>query len=65
MNILLNDPPRKRKEGGSKFVSLERIKNEADIITFHVPLTKAGQDKTYHMVEKQFLDNLKQERSIL
>ncbi len=57
MNILLNDPPRKRKEGGSKFVLLERIKYEADIITVHVPLTKAGQDKTYHMVEKQFLDD--------
>ncbi len=58
MNILLNDPPRHRKEGGAEFVSLDRIKKESDIITFHVPLTMTGQDKTYHMVDRKFLNSL-------
>jgi erythronate-4-phosphate dehydrogenase len=58
MNVLLNDPPRQRQEDGSQFVSLEKIQKESDIITVHVPLTMTGNDKTYHMVNKKFMDNL-------
>jgi erythronate-4-phosphate dehydrogenase len=58
MNILLNDPPRQRNEGGSEFVSLEKIKNYADIISFHVPLTMTGEDRTFHLVDKKFLNSL-------
>jgi erythronate-4-phosphate dehydrogenase len=58
MDVLLNDPPRQRKEGASAFISLEKIKKESDIISFHVPLTVTGQDKTFHMVDKRFLDGL-------
>ncbi len=58
MNVLLNDPPRERKEGSEKFVSLETIQKEADIITFHVPLNMTGDDSTFHLVSKKFLLNL-------
>lgn len=58
MNILLNDPPRQRNEGDSEFVSLKKIKDNSDIISFHVPLTMTGQDKTYHLVDKMFLNSL-------
>ncbi len=58
MKILLNDPPRERQEGSEKFVSLEKIKKEADIITFHVPLNMTGKDATFHMVDEEFLQNL-------
>lgn len=58
MNVLLNDPPRERKEGSEKFVSLETIQKEADIITFHVPLNLNGEDSTFHLVNKEFLLNL-------
>ena len=44
MKVLLNDPPRERAEGSDKFVSLETIKNEADIISLHVPLNIKGED---------------------
>lgn len=59
MNILLNDPPRERKEGGSQFVSLERIMQESDIISFHIPLTMTGQDKTFHIVNDLFINDLR------
>jgi erythronate-4-phosphate dehydrogenase len=59
MNVLLNDPPRERKEGSSQFVSLESIREQADVITFHVPLNMDGVDRTYHMVSGDFLRNLK------
>ncbi len=59
MKVLLNDPPRERKEGSAEFVSLSSIQNEADIISFHVPLNLQGIDSTYHMVNENFLQNLK------
>jgi len=58
MKVLLNDPPRQRTEGGNRFVSLEKIKEEADIITFHTPLTKAGTDRTFHLADKDFFSAL-------
>ena len=57
--VLQNDPPRKRKEGKSTFVSLEEIKEKADIITFHVPLNKGGEDKTLGMANQDFFHSLK------
>lgn len=58
MKVLLNDPPRARMEGTGNFVSLETIQNEADIITFHVPLNMNGIDKTYHLGNENFFQNL-------
>lgn len=59
MKVLLNDAPRERTEGPEKFVSLEKIQQEADIITFHVPLNLTGEDATYHMANEKFIQNLK------
>jgi erythronate-4-phosphate dehydrogenase len=58
MKVLLNDPPRARKEGAASFVSLEKILSDSDIITFHVPLTMDGPDKTYHMADKIFFNSI-------
>jgi len=55
MRVLLNDPPRTEKEENTTiFVDLETIKREADIITFHTPLTKAGKHKTHHLADDDF-----------
>ena len=58
MKVLLNDPPRERNENGSRFVSLDQILKESDIISFHVPLTLSGPDKTFHMADNHFFNNL-------
>jgi len=60
MKVLLNDPPRERKEGKAEFVSIEKILQEADIISFHVPLNRDGKDKTYHYLNEEFLSKMKQ-----
>ncbi|HLN55413.1 MAG TPA: 4-phosphoerythronate dehydrogenase PdxB [Bacteroidales bacterium] len=55
MNVLLNDPPRERKEGKKNFVLLGDILYNSDIITVHVPLNMAGEDCTWHLFnEKSF-----------
>ncbi len=59
LKVLLNDPPRARKEGAEDFVELDQLLKEAEIITLHVPLNISGPDKTYHLVDPAFLKNWK------
>ncbi len=59
MKVLVNDPPRERKEDGKNFVDIEAIKRESDIITFHTPLTFEGEDKTFHLLDGSFLKGCK------
>ena len=59
MNVILNDPPRARTEGGNSFVPLEHLLNESDIVTAHVPLCISGEDKTYHMFDERILRKMK------
>jgi erythronate-4-phosphate dehydrogenase len=59
MNVLLNDPPRARKEKDKDFVLLGNILYEADIITVHVPLKFVGEDKTYHMFNTRSFKKMK------
>lgn len=58
MRVLLNDPPRERAEGSDKFVGLETIMREADIITLHVPLEYQGNDATFHLAGTSFFGSL-------
>ena len=58
MRVLLNDPPRAKKDGTCGYVSLEGILRECDIITCHVPLNMEGRDKTYHLIDEKFLDSV-------
>ena len=62
MNVVLNDPPRERKEGKEKFVSLDELIDCSNIITFHVPLIKDGLDKTYHLADDLFFGKLKEKK---
>jgi erythronate-4-phosphate dehydrogenase len=59
MKVLLNDPPRERKESSDGFVALDTIVEKSDIITLHVPLNRDGIDKTFHMGDERFLSRLK------
>ena len=65
MVVLLNDPPRERVEDPSQFVSLQTIREQADIISFHVPLNREGDDRTFHMVSEKFLQGLKKKPLII
>lgn len=65
MRVLLNDPPRARREGTKYFVDLETICREADIISFHTLLNRTGPDKTYHLADKAFFERLRQKPVII
>jgi erythronate-4-phosphate dehydrogenase len=59
LKVLLNDPPRARKEGNAGFVSLDEIIEKSDIITCHVPLQRNGQDATFHLFDQERISQLK------
>ena len=65
MRILLNDLPREEKEGAKQFSSLEKIAEECDIITFHVPLYKKGKYRTFHLADDVFFQSLKRKPVII
>ena len=56
--VLQNDPPLERKLGVKNFVPLEDIL-QCDIISFHIPLTHSGIDKTYHLLNEENLNQIK------
>lgn len=62
--VMVCDPPRQRAEGGD-FHSLDEIAANADIITFHTPLTTDGPDATYHLAGSRFTGMLKRRPYIL
>lgn len=59
MKFLLNDPPRTRHEGKTRFVDLETVLSESDIVTVHVPLNCGEEDKTYHLFDDMNFGKMK------
>jgi erythronate-4-phosphate dehydrogenase len=64
---------RARREGDGQpgglpvphFVSLDRVCAEADIVTLHVPLTREGEDATYHLFDDARLAALKRRPTLI
>ena len=65
MRVLLNDPPRARREGNEQFVSLQTIARQAGIIAFHPFLNMDGADKTFHLADEAFFRTLTQRPIII
>lgn len=69
MHLLLCDPLRQQRDERFEpyipFVSLNQIAAEADIITFHTPLTTEGLYPTYHLADTAFFSHLKRQPIII
>jgi len=59
LRVFKNDPPVKRKTGRKDFYKLEEALS-CDIVTFHVPLNKGGEDNTYHMLNEKNISLIKE-----
>ena len=59
MRVLLNDPPRARAEGSEAFTDLDTLLIESDIVTVHVPLTRGGEDATWHLFDADRLARMR------
>lgn len=61
MRVLVCDPPleaKSQKLKANSYVSMDVIEREADIITFHVPLSREGQYATWHLADEAFFYRL-------
>lgn len=57
--VLQCDPLRAQHEKSNVFCELSQLAEEADIITFHTPLTREGDYATYHICDEHFLGSLR------
>ena len=65
MKVLLNDPPRARKEGPEGFVGLDELCAQSDLITVHVPLQREGEDATWHLFDRARLESLRPDQILI
>ncbi len=65
MKVLLNDPPRQDAGDQEEFVDIKTIQEQADIITFHVPLQTDGKYNTFHMGDSLFFEQCKKKPVII
>ncbi len=59
MRVLYNDPPRAEREGAAGFVSLDEIRRDSDLVTFHVPRVTSGEFPTENLADEAFFAGLK------
>jgi erythronate-4-phosphate dehydrogenase len=58
MKPVLNDPPLARQTGDPKYRPLPEL-FDCDFLTLHTPLTRQGEDKTFHLADEKFFASLK------
>ncbi len=56
-DVRVCDPPRQAREGGD-FVTLDDVLAECDVISLHTPLTREGEQATYHLLDQARLARL-------
>ncbi|WP_312974118.1 4-phosphoerythronate dehydrogenase PdxB [Atlantibacter hermannii] len=59
VRTLLCDPPRAANGEPGDFQPLDKLVEEADILTFHTPLYKDGPYKTWHLADEALISRLK------
>ncbi len=59
VRTLLCDPPRADNGEPGDFQPLDKLVDEADILTFHTPLFKDGPYKTWHLADEALISRLK------
>jgi len=59
MKVLQNDPPLQRQTREARFLPLDALLDAADVLTFHVPLTRRGPDATHHVIDERLMARLK------
>ena len=71
MRVLLCDPPRARAESSSRaqvrdpFLPLDEVIARSDILTLHVPLTRTGEDATWHLLDAARLAAMRPDQYLL
>lgn len=65
MDVMRCDPPRAIAGDEGPWHTMDDIARQADVITFHTPLTRGGQHPTYHLASFEFLGSLRRKPMII
>lgn len=66
MHVLRNDPPLARGGGvGGGFLPLAEVLARSDVVSLHVPLTRAGADPTWHLLGREELADMRREALVI
>lgn len=65
VDYILCDPPLAKSGDARDFVEYEQLLRQADIISFHVPLSKEGDCPTWHLFGQAQLDMIKPDAIII
>lgn len=58
--MIVCDPPRQRAGMTDEdYISLPELASRADAVTFHTPLTRCGEDATWHLCDEAVLERLR------
>ncbi len=57
-HVLMSDPPLERA-GGQGFSPYQDLLAKSDVLTFHTPLERGGQDPTHHLLNAAAMDQMK------
>ncbi len=60
MTVILNDPPRQEKEGGTLFTPLPELLRRCDILSIHTPLIDVGRHATRGLISHEQIDLLRE-----
>lgn len=60
VKILVCDPPRQRAGLPGEYASLDEVLTQSDAVTLHVPLTREGEDATYHLINEAAIGKMRQ-----
>jgi erythronate-4-phosphate dehydrogenase len=65
IKVLLSDPPLERAADPRVFTPLDELLTQADVITLHTPMTKVGEDATYHLMNRNRLEALRGDQILI
>ena len=70
MRVLLCDPPRARAESSraqtrDPFLPLDELVARSDVLTLHVPLTRTGEDATWHLLDAARLSAMRPDQYLI
>lgn len=65
IKVLLNDPPKEQAGDARSFTPLDKLLEQADIISLHTPITKEGEHPSHHLLDGARLSALRADQILI
>jgi erythronate-4-phosphate dehydrogenase len=65
IKVLLNDPPKQAQGDARRFVSLDTLLDQADVVTLHTPMIREGDWPTHHLMGQARLSQMRSDQILI